>query len=176
MRAELGSTEKGTKPRTGLVVGRDEKDFLTLSFDAKGGFMRIGNPAGEGVAGMASDDLGGEVSVTGPQGGMVVGSLAARPGGAALSLFDSAGKARANMTATDVGDFGLYSDTGWLNMNSGKDAPRFQIMDAAGTIMVQAGVAVSNVGLVQVGPAGNGAASTLGNMGLAASQIIGKKE
>jgi hypothetical protein len=42
-------------------------------------------------------------------------------------------------------------------------------------VLFKAYVTKSGLGAVSVGPAGNGAATTLGNMGLAASALLGKK-
>jgi hypothetical protein len=49
------------------------------------------------------------------------------------------------------------------------------ISDVSGAVLYSAYVTKSGLGAVVVGPAGNGTAATLGNMGLPASALLGKK-
>jgi hypothetical protein len=50
------------------------------------------------------------------------------------------------------------------------------LADEAGTIMVRAGTSTKGVGILKMGPNGNGVAALLGNAGMAASEIQGKKD
>jgi hypothetical protein len=54
-------------------------------------------------------------------------------------------------------------------------AGRLTLTDGAGTMVVDAGTTPSGVGLIKMGPDGNGVAAVLGNAGKAASSLQGKK-
>lgn len=177
MTVDLGSDTKGT--RAGLFLSDGDLNYASLRFRKdEGGSVVVSNSKGEAVGQLAADKAGegGALGLVGPGGGnKPVARLFGGTDGGSLMLFDTSGKERVFAGASTKGDITLFGDGGAFAMTSGESAPSMDLSDSAGTVLASVYVTKGGLGAVAVGPGGNGVASTLGNMGLAASALLGKK-
>lgn len=101
-------------------------------------------------------------------------------GGEGVKIRGKDGSARVQLfTDGTVGQVDVYSQSSGHSAAQlrtvSTGAGRLTLTDAAGTVVVEAGTTPSGVGLIKMGPDGNGVASALANEGKAASSLQGKK-
>jgi hypothetical protein len=172
MQVDLGSYESD---RYGLYLSKDGAVRANLRFSPDGGgAVNVANTTGKLVAGIIGSEEGGRMVVTGPQGGVTLASLAGDPEGGRLALYDPEGNPLVDGAATKTGHLQVTSSNGGIVMTTGESAPRLEVSDGAGTVLIQAGVTTDGVGIVRTGPGGNGPAGVLGAGLKAASSIQGK--
>lgn len=174
MQTDLGSTDESGK-RGGLFFGKDELAFVSVRAGATdGGSVTVMNAKGDAVAGILADDEGGEVHVTGPNGGVSQAMIGGTSRGGLFYLYEPSGHPRVSLEGMKAGSVTVQGDAGVIRMTSGETAPRVELGDSAGTPVVQLGVTTDGAGIVRTGPGGNGPAGTLGSGLKPASSIQGK--
>ena len=162
-----------------IVRDEDGKPLLRVDRSPKGAArLIVGNPLGSQAI-LAASATGGAMQLVDSTNTVRVSAVSSgSPGHSGVVTQTTAGFAWIgdnqdgvpviqikNKSETPVAELrGMLSQTGQL-----------RIMDAAGTAMVVAGVSTKGVGVVKTGPNGTGVAVLLGNAGLPASEIQGKK-
>ena len=178
MTADLGSSLDGDI--AGLVMRSSDGsiDYASIRFHkAEGGFMVVKDPEGNGVLQLTATKAGGgQLAVAGPGGGKIIGRFWGESDGGKLALYDTQGKQRVAASASNKGDLNLFGAGGTFTATSGETHPTMQLSDSGGNVLVEAFINGNGLGAVAVGPDGNGVASTLGNMGLAASALLGTRK
>jgi hypothetical protein len=180
---------------------RDAKGKVRFLMDAggddNGAVMVIMNSKGLPGVGLSALEDGGSVEVT-DESGARVASLRSLLNGGILRVSHQDGRsvevdggAGVKVQGSDDNaHVQLYSDgkSGQVNVYGGSGghavaqmrtissgAGRLTLTNGDGSILLDAGATPSGVGLLKLGPDGNGAAGTIGNNGRAASSLQGKK-
>jgi hypothetical protein len=187
--AELEAARSGVDHATTLAPATVRAPFIVLDASDKV-LLRVDRSARTGFARLTVGDSTGSAA-----------ALVAATEGGALQLVDATSQVRltaiASKTRTGVT---MFLRAGKAFMGGNDDGlPTFQarnlgempvaelramvaqngqliLTDEAGTVMVRAGTSTKGVGIVKMGPNGNGPAALLGNAGMAASEIEGKKD
>jgi hypothetical protein len=175
--ASLGKTEKDG---VGLYLRKDDKQFGELSVGKTGyGIARVFGADGKAVGGLFASAEGGGLALTGPGGGKSVVSLGVTPSGGKVRVYPAGGgSVRAELVAEgNLGALNIYSSDGTnaatitsVTSLGGK----FELTNASGQVVVQAGHQPNGRGMVTTGPFEGGLAGTLGSGLTPASTIVGQ--
>jgi hypothetical protein len=151
--AGIGMRTNGVESQIALFA-KDGDKLLTLGSHAKGAGLTVAQADGSKFAQIDSND---GLMLSGKDGkALAQVSLTGTEG--AIDFYNAAsGKSVARLRTSEAG------------------SGRFTLADADGTITLDAGTTPSGVGLIKLGPDGNGPAATMGNMGLPASKLEGRK-
>jgi hypothetical protein len=95
--------------------------------------------------------------------------------GGNIAIYESLGSPRVHMEASEKGTFTVAAASGALFQIEASDRASMTLANAAGDPVVTAFENTNGLGVVSVGPKSSGVASMLGNMGIAASALLGKK-
>jgi hypothetical protein len=160
---EARSTTKNLRAAIGTRVQRPavlvlENDTERLSVgrtDAGGYSLKVFEPGGKLVAGLGTTERGDGLAFVADKQGVARTLMSVLPdGGGSLEVRNAEGKLAAHLWGTPQGN------------------GRMQLINNAGTTMVEAGVNEANVGVVRAGPAGFHPG--VGILGLPGSFIAGK--
>ena len=178
MRVDLGR-DITTEGFAGLTLGKDNKDFAIIHMNPeKGGSAMVANPDGYFVARMGlKEGDGGQFSVGGPKGGKAVAEMRGTSEGGVVYAYEKGGNPRAVLTATtEMGQVWVTGDSkAGVYLEVQEQRGNMTITNGAGEIMIDAFENTDGLGVVRAGPKDSGVAAMLGNQGVAASALLGKK-
>lgn len=160
--------------KMGFFIENGMATLVSVRGSEEGGRVVASNAAGVPTAGLINTKDGGQLLVTGPQGTNTQVGINGSADGGQIKITDAKGETRVFAEGQKNGKVQVTGPGGFIVLEGGEAAPKLQIMDEGGNVMVQAGIgAKEGVGVVMTGPGGNGVAAALTG-GRAASSINGK--
>ena len=151
--AAIGSSDQ----QVGVIVQESDKRRVSLGRNNQGNYgVRIYNASEKLVAGLGQSEAGSGIAVVADAQGNPKAQMYSLPAGAGMvEVVNASGVGVATMSAAGHGGAGML-----------------QLTNGSGTVMVEAGVLPTGIGVVRAGPAGFN--SGVGFVGLPSSLIQGK--
>ena len=178
MRVDLGR-DITTEGFAGLTIGKDNKNFAIIhGTPDKGGSVLTANAAGKFVARVGTHPVGvgGELSVAGPDGGEPLIDFWADIEGTKMVMRDKSARPRVSISALDDDTTlrVLCADGASIALDAA-ERTMIEMTNAGDEAVIQIFENTNGLGVVRAGPKDSGVASMLGNQGVAASALLGKK-
>lgn len=138
------------------ALGENGSSGVSLYSDKLGGNVRVHNPKGAAVGGLFSEEEGGGLVLTAPEGGDSIVDLGVRDSGGSVRVFSVGGSTtRAALEASqNTGGVTAYASDGQpaITLTSRPGGSGYLQILQGGTTMVEAGVSTDGVGVVRAGP------------------------